>query len=55
MKTTFENNLQLIDAPISDQDRKSVMDDLGEKASQYRDQIYDNGFSGEKHELTLMK
>ena len=53
MKTTFENNLQLIDAPISDQDRKSVMDDLGEKASQYRDQIYDHGFSGEKHELTF--
>ena len=52
IKSTFENNANLIDAQITDQQRKSVMDALGEVATTYRETIYSRGFSGDKAEIS---
>lgn len=52
IKSTFENNANLIDAQITDQQRKSVMDALGEVATTYRETIYSHGFSGDKAEIS---
>ena len=38
----------LLDAPINNQDRKRIMDVLGQAASEYRFQVYNSGFWGKK-------
>jgi len=38
----------LLDGPINDQDRKRIMDALGQAASEYRFQVYNSGFWGKK-------
>ncbi len=38
----------LLNAPIGNQDRKKIMDTLGQAASEYRFQIYNSGFWGKK-------
>lgn len=38
----------LLDASINNQDRKKIMDALGEAASEYRYTIYNSGFEGKK-------
>jgi hypothetical protein len=38
----------LLDAPIDNQDRKRIMDALGQAASEYRFQVYNSGFWGKK-------
>ena len=43
----------LLDGSIDDQSRKNVTDALGRAGSEYRNRIYDNGFSGDKSTLTL--
>jgi hypothetical protein len=48
----FNDHLALVDSTFSNQERKSLMDALGTAASNYREQIYNNGFSGEKKNLT---
>jgi hypothetical protein len=43
---TLKRYLYLLGKPISDEDRKKVLDDLGEAGSRYRNKIYSEGFSG---------
>lgn len=38
----------LLNAPINNQDRKRIMDALGQAASEYRFQVYNSGFWGKK-------
>jgi hypothetical protein len=48
----LERHAGLLDGPISDSDRKAVLDCLGAAGSDYRAQIYANGFSGKQVGLT---
>ena len=55
-KTTHEtlNKYKaILTSKINDSDRKSVMDGLGQAASNYRSQIYKNGFSGNKQSVNF--
>ncbi|RNC84259.1 MAG: hypothetical protein ED556_12455 [Winogradskyella sp.] len=45
---TLKNNEYLLANSISDKDRKSVLDGLGNAGGDYRTKIYDNAFSGYK-------
>lgn len=47
----FADNGNLLDSPISDSDRKRLIDLLGRAGSRYRETIYSRGFSGEKAEV----
>ena len=49
---TFENNAGLLEGSISDTDRKTVLDGLGQAASDYRVGIYEKGFSSDKEAIT---
>lgn len=49
----LEDNQKLLDGAISDEDRKKITDALGLAANDYRAQVYNHGFSGEKVELSL--
>ena len=51
MHKAFEQHSSLIEGSISDEARKTLMDALGQAASDYREGIYSNGFSGEKKTL----
>ena len=51
----FKDHLDQIDRSISNQERKSLMDALGEAASSYRETIYDNGFSANKTDIKKEK
>lgn len=42
-----------LSAGFSDQDRKDLMDDLGQAASAFRNKVYNEGFSGQKASLDL--
>lgn len=50
---TLSNHKNLVSGKISDRDRKTVVDQLGTAASNYRNTIYQNNFSGKKKELSL--
>jgi hypothetical protein len=43
----------VLSGKINDKKRKIILDKLGEAASEYRLQIYENGFSGKKRNLSL--
>ena len=45
---TLKDNQYILSGPISDENRKVVLDGLGEAGSQFRIKIYDNAFSGDK-------
>ena len=49
---TLENNKHILSGKISDENRKTVLDGLGEAGSQYRSTIYKNGFSSKKVNIT---
>jgi hypothetical protein len=49
----LKRHLPLLNGPISDYDRKSVLDDLGRAGSSYRATIYALKFSGERKEITF--
>lgn len=51
LNKAFNNHSNQIDANISNQERKDLMDALGSAATNYREQIYTHGFSGEKTHL----
>ena len=51
LNKTFNDHSNQIDANISNQERKDLMDALGSAATNYREQIYTHGFSGEKTHL----
>jgi hypothetical protein len=42
---TFRTHLSLLDGPISDADRRSVLDGLGKAGSDYRTRLYADGFT----------
>jgi len=46
-------NTSLLNGKFNDQDRKKVLDQLGESASEYRLHIYQYGFSGQKRTVTI--
>jgi hypothetical protein len=48
----LERYAGLLDGPISDRDRKAVLDSLGAAGSDYRAGLYANGFSGRQTRLT---
>lgn len=49
---TFEANKGLLNGKINDTDRKTVLDGLGQAASDFRWKIYEQSFSGEKVAVT---
>jgi hypothetical protein len=46
-------NTSLLSGKLNDQDRKKVLDQLGESASEYRLHIYQYGFSGQKRTVSI--
>jgi len=55
MVATFETHQHLLNGPINDKNRKLVLDALGQAASDYRQKIYNNSFSGKKKTISLKK
>ncbi len=53
IRGTFESFQHLLSGKISDKDRKSMMDQLGQAASDYRSHIYAGGFWGKKRTISL--
>lgn len=49
----FKSNAQILSESINDKDRKTVLDALGQAGSNYREQIYNNAFTGRKSQLTI--
>ncbi|WP_372754115.1 hypothetical protein [Mariniflexile sp.] len=49
---TLQNNKNILSGSISDKDRKTVLDGLGQAASNFRSGIYKDGFSAEKSTLS---
>ena len=49
---TLDGNTTILESKVSDKDRKTVLDGLGNPASKYREFIYKNGFSAKKSALT---
>jgi hypothetical protein len=47
----LERHAGLLGAPISDRDRKAVLDSLGAAGSEYRARLYAQGFSGNRTQL----
>jgi hypothetical protein len=54
---TIQNTLtefnSLLTGKLADNDRKNILDHLGQAASDYRQHIYQNGFEGTKEEISL--
>ncbi len=48
----LERHAGLLDGPVSDRDRKVVLDSLGAAGGDYRARIYASGFSGKQARLT---
>ena len=48
---TFETNEHILEGKISDEDRKTVLDGLGNAGSTYRTLIYENGYTGAKKSI----
>ncbi|MEO1051385.1 MAG: hypothetical protein AAFX87_12220 [Bacteroidota bacterium] len=53
VNSTLEAHKGLLSGSINDQDRKHVLDGLGQAASDYRHHIYDQSFNGSKQTLTI--
>ncbi|MDE3743793.1 hypothetical protein [Maribacter polysaccharolyticus] len=49
---TFDSNIAILSGKVSDKDRKTVLDGLGNAGSDYRTTIYENGFEGSKERIT---
>ncbi|MFZ5519256.1 MAG: hypothetical protein ACOY90_21675 [Candidatus Zhuqueibacterota bacterium] len=49
----MQQRLHLLRQPLSDANRKMILDELGEAGSAYRWRIYDQGFSGKKNPITF--
>ena len=45
---TFKDNKEILNGKVSDKDRKSVLDALGQAGSDYRIKIYEDGFTSDK-------
>ena len=53
VRQTLQECSPLLATSINDTDRKAILDQLGGAASDYRQGIYQNGFSGEKSSISL--
>jgi hypothetical protein len=53
MSKTFSNNLHVLSSSIDDSDRKKITDALGVAGSNYRNQIYEKYFSGDKKDIVI--
>ena len=53
INTTLIDHQQLLKGKFSDAQRKQVLDSLGQAASDYREGIYDNAFSGERRAIKV--
>ena len=53
--TAFQDNKHLLSKDISDIDRKVILDLLGKAGSIYRNNIYSQGFSSDKQNLSIEK
>lgn len=51
VEEVLERHVSLLDGPISDRDRKVVLDALGGGGSSYRAELYAHGFSGRQTQL----
>tara|TARA_B110000046_G_scaffold21858_1_gene20541 strand:- start:839 stop:4297 length:3459 start_codon:yes stop_codon:yes gene_type:complete len=49
---TFNQNKDILIGSVSDKQRKTVLDGLGEAGSKYRTAIYENGFSSDRSQVT---
>ena len=49
---TFNENKNILSGNVSDKDRKTVLDGLGEAGSKYRIGIYEKGFSSNRSQIT---
>ena len=49
---TLISNKQVLSGPISDKSRKTILDGLGKAGSEYRNTIYNNGFTGNQKSIT---
>ncbi len=49
---TFTENVHILSGNISDKDRKTVLDGLGNAGSDFRTGIYENGFSSDKGSIS---
>ena len=49
---TLVSHKQILSGKVSDKDRKSVLDGLGEAGSKYRMSIYQKGFSSDKSDIS---
>jgi hypothetical protein len=50
--STFEEHSKILSGRVSDKDRKTVLDGLGEAGSKFRNAVYENGFSSDKMTLS---
>ncbi|MFK2821158.1 hypothetical protein U0L90_13600 [Flavobacteriaceae sp. LMIT009] len=50
---TFESHQSLLSGSINDIDRKTILDNLGEAGSLYRETVYQYSFSGDKTQLSI--
>ncbi|MCB9284714.1 MAG: hypothetical protein H6563_11615 [Lewinellaceae bacterium] len=50
---TFETHRNLLSGKIDDQQRKMILDNLGQAASDFRQKIYEEAFSGRKKTLSI--
>jgi hypothetical protein len=52
---TLESYMPLLNAPISDRDRKSILDALGSAGSIYREKLYVQGISAERSVVSVAR
>jgi hypothetical protein len=52
---TLKDNQQILSRKVSDTDRKTVLDGLGNAASDYRKAIYEKGFQGNKAQISKIE
>ena len=53
VRKIFENNTHLLKANISNAERKEMLDQLGQAASEYRGHIYNQSFWGKKRTISM--
>ncbi len=53
IRKILEENVILLASKISDNDRKNIVDQIGEAASSYRWHVYDHGFWGKKRTISI--
>ena len=52
---TFDEHVELLNGEITDKQRKTILDSLGEAGSEYREHIYKHSFWGEKRTISYRR